>query len=49
MALKSFLVEDKLRDDVVVHAEELGNALRDPRLDHFQPDLAPVNLKKRKS
>ena len=41
----SCLVEDELGDDVVVHAEELGDALRDPRLDHVQTDLAPVDLK----
>ena len=47
LSCNSFLVEDELSHNVVVHAQELGDALRDPRLNHVQPDFGPVDLWKK--
>lgn len=38
------LVEDELDHDVVLEAEDLCDALRDPRLDDLQVDFRHVHL-----
>lgn len=38
------LVEDELDDDVVLEAEDLRDALRDPRLDDLQVYFGHVHL-----
>lgn len=39
------LVEDELHDDIIVEAEDLRDALRDPRLDDLQVYFGHVHLK----
>lgn len=39
------LVEDELNNDVVLEAEDLRDALRDPRLDDLQVHLCHVHLR----